>query len=233
MNRIGSLKSVALALVIGLLTGRAAAFVQPFTEHFNSGSASWFGPTTSTPATWFASGGPDGSGYISASLGFASAVEDEALIFLRGHHNLGSSGQAFSGDWIASGIDHFSFFVRHDAPVPVQFFTRFASPLNFPGGLALEPTPVEPGVWTQINIPINPANPQFLTFEGSTFAGVFSNVGNIQFGLLTAPALAGSDTIVHFDIDMVSIVPGPASLALMGIGIVPLARRRRRSGSRL
>jgi hypothetical protein len=218
--------TVLCTLILAAAGANAAAVVVPFTEHFNSGAANW-AQADGSPAIWSPAGGPDGSGYISGSINFSNSVFNEPLAFLRGHAAQGASGGAFAGDWLASGVESFSFFIRHNGPVPIPIFTRFASPFNFPGGIALEVIPVQPDTWTQITIPIHPDNPQFITFEGSIFDAVFPNIGNIQFGVLAPRGLAGMDTTVTFDIDMVMIVPAPGSLALLGLAALAPRRRRR------
>ena len=93
--------------------------------------------------------------------------------------------------------------------------------------VALEFQPVLPNTWTEINIAIDPLNPQFISFENTDFNSVFSNVGHMQFGVSTPAALAGLDAEFNFDIDAVSIVPAPAAWAVM-MAVVGVGRRRRR-----
>ena len=93
--------------------------------------------------------------------------------------------------------------------------------LNF----ALEFAPLLPETWTEITIPINPANPQFISYEFGDFNTIFHSVGRIQLGVSVPAELAGSTTPVTFDLDQVTIVPEPAALGLMLIGAGLLRRR--------
>jgi hypothetical protein len=71
-----------------------------------------------------------------------------------------------------------------------------------------------------------------VSFEGSTFDTVFSNVGIVQVGASIPSSLAGVDQVVHFDLDRVSIrgvpEPGPAALLALGLGCAALVRRHTR-----
>jgi len=119
---------------------------------------------------------------------------------------------------VSFGVGKFHAFVRHNAPQPLNFFNRFTSPINFPGAFALHFDPVLPNVWTELILDLSPANPQFVTFEGATFAEVFSEIGNVQFGVSVPDGLAGVNQEFTFDLDQVSIsaVPEPATLVLTG-----------------
>jgi len=94
-----------------------------------------------------------------------------------------------------------------------------ASSVNF--------APVFAGQWTEVSIDISAANPQFVTYEGSTFESIFSNVGFIQIGVVAPDSLIGDPTLFDLGLDNVAIVPAPAGLlALAPAGL--LAGRRRR-----
>ena len=86
--------------------------------------------------------------------------------------------------------------------------------------------PVQANVWTTIFINLTATSPNFASFEGSSYAAVFSNIGNMQFGFTVPAALVGQNIDGHFDIADFNIVPAPGALAL--IGLVGLARRRAR-----
>jgi hypothetical protein len=70
-----------------------------------------------------------------------------------------------------------------------------------------------------------------VTFEGSDFATVFGNIGNLQIGVDVPAELAGMNRVVTFDVDKVSIVPEPTTLTLLAPGLAWLMRRRRAVGA--
>lgn len=217
---------LTLAFVLIGVSAASAATV-PFTEDYAASSANWRDSTGVTDLSWQAAGGPDGGSYASGTFNFAFSVEGDTPALLRGQQSYGSSGGAFVGNWLADGVSEFSMMVRHNAPEPLTFFTRFAGPGNFPGAIALEFIPVLPFTWTEVAFAIDPSNPEFITFEGSDFATVFSNIGNLQIGVFVSSTLAGVDAPYSFDLDKVSIVPEPAAgLALATLALLALRRRR-------
>ncbi len=217
------------ASVFAVLAGPAYAATVPFTETFDADHANW-ADGANMPLSWSAVGGADGGGHAFGSFNFENAQASADLVVLRGSQSLGASGGAFIGDWIGDGVTGFSTYVRHDAAVPMTFFARFAAPFNFPAGVAINFAPIPPNQWTLIEIPISASNPQFVTFEGSTFESVFNSIGNVQIGVRTPEALAGVDTNVTFGLDLVTIVPEPATLGLLAMGaIVGLCGRRKRA----
>ncbi len=214
-----ALSSVAVCAAAGAAT-------VPFTESFAVGSASWRDNGAVSEATWAPSGGPDGSAHVSTATNVNAAVFGALTVF-RGHSAFGSSGGAFVGNWIGEGVTQFSFDVRHNASMPLSFGTRFAAPANSPGASAVDFTPIAPGVWSTVTIPINPANPQFVSFGGSDFATIFSSIGNIQLILSVPGALQGSGAVITVDADNIRIVPGPAPAVLALAAAIGLMRRRR------
>ncbi len=221
-----NLRWMVPALVgIGVAAGHSRALTVPYNETFSSATASWSGASTFTPLTYQPAGGPDGSGYASRSVSFASnPVGDIPLIFC-GQSNFGSSGGNFWGDWIGGGVTALSFSVRHDAPVPVSFYARLS-----PGGagaVALVSPAVAPNTWTTFTVPIDPSTPFIFEGPGVTYGGTFGNVNRVQVGVQVGGALAGQAGPYFFDIDNVSIVPSPGCLTLLGAAGVWRARRRR------
>lgn len=202
----------------------ANATTVPFTETFDSDSANWFVDSAGTDPVGWVPTLPDGGGFASVAYDFANATPMDTPVLFRAQDSFDSSDDAFVGDWIADGVTEFRVLLRHDADTPLTFFTRFASPFNFPGAVALGPFNMPGGVWTELVIPIEESS---FIFEGpSTFEGLFSSLGNIQFGVLADP-LAGANEVVTFSLDNASIVPEPATLVLVGIGACALVRRRR------
>ena len=227
MNRIfrhiSSVSAMALAAVVS--AGPASAAIVPFTENFVSDNANWK-DAGSADLSFVGAGGPDASGYVTTSYSFENNAEDDTPVLLRGQDNFNASSDAFVGNWLAEGITEFSAYVRHDAPVPLNFFTRFASPFNFPGGVAVSFVPVLPNTWTKVTFDISAFNPQFVSFEGSDFNTVLGNVGNVQLGVSVTAALAGSAGTYTIDLDQPTITPEPATLGLFSVAGLYALRRR-------
>jgi hypothetical protein len=208
----------------------ASAAVVPFTEDFSASSANWADNSGMNVLNHVASGGPDAGAYATAPRSLNGSAGSSVVLF-RAQDEFNSSDHAFEGNWVAQGVGQFSAFVRHNAPVPLSYFTRFSDTDNFPGGTAVKFAPVLPNTWTQLRFDIRADNPEFVTFEGSSFGAVFSNIGHVQIGVSGPAALATDPTVYTFDIDKASIVmlvPEPASvLAAVIAGLLVLCRRRR------
>jgi hypothetical protein len=207
----------------------AHAASPPFIETFDTGDANWARSNGVPGLTHVSTGGLDGGGYVSDILDLSTNAEGDSRVTFRAQDEFNSSGNAFVGNWLSDGVRELSAIVRHDAPEPLTFFARVASPFNFPGTSAVKFIPVSPNTWTELNFEISPTNPEFVTFEGSSFAAVFSNVGHVQIGFDVPASLAGTNTPVQVDLDQVAIaVPEPSSIiALLITGCGLLAFRRR------
>lgn len=219
-------KALCPAAVVLLTAGAASAATTPFTESFDTNDSGWQDALNAAP-TYVATGGAlDNGGYISVSFDpTASSVGSSDTVF-RATGSAGASGGGFTGDYVTGGITEYTFYARHNAPVPVSFFTRFAPPANFPGAIGVGFAPVLPNTCTPVTIAIDASNPQFISFGGSNLNAIFSNIGNLQVGL-TVPA--GATSAFTVDLDEVSIVPEPGSAALLGLGGLMLLGRRRRA----
>lgn len=217
------------AIVAWTLPGiveQAGAATVPFTEDFVADSADWFDASGAVPLTWVAAGGPDGGSYASSMFNFADSAPDDSPPLFRAEEIYGSSGGAFNGNWVDDGVTLMTYFVRHDAPVPLTYFSRFAPSLS-PGAIALNFVPIPADTWTEIVVPIDEGSP--FIYEGPIgFDDVFTDIGRVQSGIVVPAALAGVDETFTFDIDKVSIVPEPSMLSCLLIGSAGLTLRRRK-----
>lgn len=232
--------SIRIGLVASMLMSwGASAFgvTLPFTEDFNADAADWR-DAASTTLTWVSSGGPDGGAYVSGTFNFASSAQDDTPAIARAQDEWNSSGNAFVGDYLFPRANQFSVWVRHDTPVPLNYFVRFAGPNNFPGAIALQFAPVPPNTWTKIDLPIYFGSQNIISYEGSDHESVFGNVGHVQIGFTVPAALAGVNQSYTFDIDKASIgtnnVPaasewGLATLTLLMLSAGTVALRRKAS----
>ena len=227
---LNCLVAAILGLCLSATVHQSLAATPGFTEDFELDVANWVNFDNTAFLSFNATGGPDGSSFASGDFNFKDlAFGDQGPVILRATTTpLGpASGGNFFGDWLTDGITEFSAQVRHNAPVPLTFFARFASPTFFPGAIAVRFQPVFPNTWTEMSFDIDPSNPAFVSFEGETFVDVFDGIGNVQIGVEVPAALAGVDQGFTFDVDQVSIVPEPSSLVLASLAVLACVRRRR------
>jgi len=216
-----------LVLTFALAFTATAQASLPIEENFDIDAANWFNAGGGAPATYNAAGGSDGGGYISQNLDLSTTMVDDTPVLFRAQDEFGSSGNAFVGNYLTNGATELTAFIRHNAPAPINIFTRFSGPGNFPGAVSVEFVPVFPNVWTQVSFPIDPNSPQFVSFEGSNFNTVFSLVGHLQIGPSITAGVAGLPADVTFDLDQVALVPEPMTGALLLFAGTALIRRRR------
>jgi hypothetical protein len=230
MKFTGKLRIVLAFYMFGVGQAVCGAVV-PFTEDFTAGPSNWADNTSLSLLTHVATGGPDGGAFASTGKSF-TGLGGMSVVLFRAQDEFNSSNHAFEGNWINQGVGRFSALVRHNAPLPLSYFARFSGPGNSPGGTAVKFAPVVPNTWTQLNFDIRADNPEFVTFEGSNFNTVFSNVGHVQLGVSAPAALTADATVFTFDIDKASIamvVPEPTTLIAIIIAGAALASSRRRT----
>lgn len=230
MIRSTKLAATAAACVatIAAVANVASATVVGFREDFTTGSAAWRNSNGSADLAWSASGGADGSGYATSTFNLSVTTPGGfPPTVIRAQQGYGSSGGAFAGNWIADGATAVSFWFRHDLSEAIGLTGRFASANNFPGAAVVSFVPVQPNTWTLVTFDVSATSNAFVSFEGSSYAAVFSNIGNMQLGFAVPAALIGQNIDGHFDIDGFTIVPAPGAWALLMVAGVATRRRRR------
>jgi hypothetical protein len=214
------------ALAVAGLTA-SAVHAAPFTENFDGGNANWT-TTDGSPAGWSATGGADGGGFIRTSFDLNTADAQFGAILFRGNAANNASGGGFVGDYLAQGLDEVRVRVRHDAGQDLNFYLRLTvpGPVAFPAFIILSFTPVQSGVWTELSYQLDPNSPFYVPEGPISFASVAGNVGNLQI-IVARPAGLTDPLNTSFDLDFVRTVPAPGAVALLGLGGMMAARRRR------
>ncbi len=219
------LQNFLLITLVTISGNIAAATSTVFTEDFTN-NANWLSGSF-TALTEIATGGPDGSSYVSLDAAFNNI--GQGTIY-RGHDGFDASGDAFVGNWIDDGYTALTAFVRHNAPVSLNYFARLASPNNFPGAGVDGSVSVPPNTWTEISFDVQQGSPKITTFEGSDYNTVFSNIGNVQLAVSVPVGFENDARVFAFDLDKVSLaVPEPTSLLLLVAGSLATCALRRKS----
>ncbi len=228
-----NISCVVTFLVVGFSAGVSSATVVPFTEGFSADSANWT-DNASAPANWNAAGSFDGSAFVSSSFNFSGSAANDPAILFRGQQAANpvdsASGGAFVGDWISDGVTEVSFLIRHNAGVPLGFFSRFTPASPPVGAIGLSFIPVPSDTWVPITLAVDASNTA-IVYEAGNFSSVFDGIGNVQVGVSAPAGLAGIDQVITFDLDNISIVPEPATLLLLTGGAMMLVRRRIRKAA--
>ena len=201
------MKRLLIFLASAFISSSSMA-VTDFTEAFSSSSQNWRMTDSVTPLVWVPTGGPAGSvdAYASnTNVNFIGLTAGQSRLAIRGHSSFGSSDGAFVGNWLTSGVYAFSIDVRHHLGVPAMVGLRLAAAANSPGA-SIEPGTVLPsGEWGTLVVPIDPANPGFISFGAGSFTSVFSSIGNIQVLLYAPTGFGGAAGPFVFDIDNAAI----------------------------
>ncbi len=219
--------SIRTLSAIALTAGIANAGVSPFTETFESGANGWLQGSFSAP-TYNATGALDESAFITSTADLNSAGPFGLTIF-RGQDDFDASGDAFVGNYLASGINRISFDFRHNAGQDLGIALRVASSNNFPAFAVELDGPVASGEWVTLSFDLSFFNP-LLTIEGAptpdAFNAIMQSIGNIQVSADRPDGLT-TPLVVDFDLDNVAITPAPDAFALLGLGGLAATRRRR------
>jgi hypothetical protein len=193
-----------LACILALTPLTSTLAVSAFTETFSAGPENWRTTDSITPLAWTATGGPSGHADAYAAntnVTFTGLVDGQSRLAIRGHASFGTSGGAFAGNWLTSGVTAFSIDVRHNLGAAALIGLRIAAPANSPGA-SIEPNLRLPsGEWGRLIVPIDPANPGFITFGAGSFSNVFTSVGNVQVLLYAPEGFGGAPGPYTLDID--------------------------------
>lgn len=228
-TKFQSLATLAATTVVLVTPSIAAADIVGFTEDFATGSANWRNAGGTVDLEWAASGGYDGGAYATSVFNLSGTTPGGfPPTVIRAHAAYGSSGGAYVGNWIEAGATGVSFWFRHNLAEAVTVTGRFATPNNTPGASVVSFTPVAANTWTLVTFDLTEGSSQIVSLGGGTYAAIFSNIGNMQFGFTVPPSLAGTNFDGRFDIAGFSIVPAPGALAVLGLAGMA-ARGRRRS----
>lgn len=210
-----------ICFAFAVATFQASALIVPFTEDFNAGASNWLNGSSATP-TWSATGGVSDGGYISAP-GAISGTGFGSIVF-RGNAAADASGDAFVGNWLSGGVTAFSAYVKHDAPVPLNFYARLDAGSGRAGSSVDFSVPV--GTWFQLNLPIVDAPTSFQSYGAGTFSTVFGNILNVQIALSTTQDPSTAGQTYNVSLDQVATVPEPGSIGLLAFGLAGLALLR-------
>lgn len=219
--------SLVLATAALACSESANAAITDFHETFASGAQNWRNSNGASVLGWTASGGPDGGAYVTSlfNLSGTSAGGFPPTV-IRAQSNFGSSGGAYVGNWIAAGVTGVSFQFRHDLSESITLTGRFATPVNNPGASVVSSMTVAPNTWTLVSFDLREGSPDFVSLGGGTYAGIFSNIGNMQLGFTVPAALAGQNIDASFDLTNFAILPSPAAGAVLALGLRGRGRRR-------
>ncbi len=205
----------------------ASASVVPFTEDFETGSSNWVAGSFA-PLAWNATGGLDGSAYVTSTTDLNTAGPF-GLALLRGQDDQDSSNDAFVGNYLTSGITTVSFDIRHNAGIDLDISLRVAGSGNFPAFAVQTGGLVASGQWMTLTFDLSFSNP-LVTIEGppsqAAFDAVMQQVGNLQVATFRPDGLM-TPLLVDVDLDNFTIVPSPGGMAILGLGLLGVARRRR------
>jgi hypothetical protein len=221
---------LAVGTVIAASAASAPAALTTFTETFNTNASNWLNAT----------GGILDSGYISFTSTFTSGSSGPfgappLQTLFRGNNAVDASGDAFVGNWLASGatVVSLTLSIRHDYTSTLNLYTRLDAGSGAAASLAFSASyAIAPNTWTTITIPIQNSNPPFLSYGAGDYNSVFTNIQNLQIGMYVPASTTFTNLNVGIDNVSITVVPEPHEYALGMVGlmaVVILARRRRQA----
>lgn len=229
------IRSLTVAALAALSVTSTASAAGIYVEDFSGGAANWTQNNNNTAAVAVSSGGPLGTGdaFIQTSFALTTAVAGTPVV-VRATGSNNASGGAFTGSY--ASVDTVSFYVKHNASVALPIGLRLGG--TTPGTAIIVQAPLtQPNVWTLLTFELDPANPDIISYEGTSgatneikFNAVIGAISNFQAFLnlaqagYVAPAAGES---VTFSLDAAT-VPEPTT-AVMALPALALLGRRRRA----
>ena len=210
MKRIATI--AALAAFAGLTAGTAAAQIELTTNGgFETGDLTgWTGFPTGPGQQTVTNVNPNGgtfAGVIDNDVALSNSLFKQA--------NIGV-GVVQPGDVVTISFDARGTYATPGGVAFAEFFSELSgggtSSAEILGGgpLAID---ADPDVWTTFN---------YTAIAGGDVSGGVT----LQLGATNGP---GTPTTMYYDNVSVSVIPEPSSLALLGLGGLAIARRRRRA----
>jgi len=210
--------------------GGAVSSFLPFSEGFDVGSSNWLNGSSAVP-NYSSTGGVGNTGYI-----FTSATIDTSgfgPIVFRGNNANSASGGAFVGNWLAAGVNQFSAYVWHNAPVDLNFYVRFDKGAG--NAASSNMIQVAANTWTLLSIPIVDSlglSGQVFQSYGAVGSGgfntIFSDIKNVQIALAATQDASTSGQTYTIGLDSASVIPEPSVGAMTVVGLLGLGLLRRR-----
>jgi len=211
--------------------GGAVSSLLPFSEGFDVGSSNWLSGSSAVP-NYSSTGGVGNTGYI-----FTSATIDTSgfgPIVFRGNNANSASGGAFVGNWLAAGVNQFSAYVRHNAPVDLNFYVRFDKGAG--NAASSNMIQVAANIWTLLSMPIVDSlglSGQVFQSYGAVGSGgfntIFSDIKNVQIALAATQDGSTSGQTYTIGLDSASVIPEPSVGAMTVVGLLGLGLLRRRA----
>jgi hypothetical protein len=219
-------------ILLGVIeNGRAVSSLLPFTERFDLGSSNWLNGSSAVP-NYSSTGGVANTGYV-----FTSATIDTSgfgPIVFRGNNANSASGGAFVGNWLAAGVNQFSAYVWHNAPVDLNFYVRFDKGAG--SAASSNMITVAANTWTLLNIPIVDSlglSGQVFQSYGAVGSGgfntIFSDIKNVQIALAATQDARTSGQTYTVGLDSASVIPEPSVGVMTVVGLFGLGLLRRRA----
>ncbi|MFM7260996.1 MAG: PEP-CTERM sorting domain-containing protein [bacterium] len=226
---VAALVWTTASLTAMLIAAPSSAAITDFYETFASSAQNWRNSNGASVLNWSPSGGPGNAAYVTSVFNLsATTVGGFPPTVIRAQQSFGSSGGAYVGNWITAGVTGVTFSFRHNLAEAVSVTGRFATPVNTPGASTVSSILVNPNTWTTISFDLREGSSDIISLGGGTYATIFSNIGNMQFGFTVPAALAGQNVDGSFDMTNFAIVPAPGALALLALaGFTGMSRRRR------